>query len=66
MAQEMLAACSLAFMRSTAMLDVRLSNSGLASKAWWPLAPGARSESALKKLLRETWLNWFCWLGKPM
>lgn len=33
MAQEMLAVCSLAFMRSTAMLDERLSNSGLASKA---------------------------------
>lgn len=66
MAHEMLAACSLAFILSTAMLDVRLSNSGLVSKAWGPLAPGASRESALKKLFKETWLNWFCWLGKPM
>lgn len=58
MAHEMLAVCSLAFMRSTAMLDDRLSNSGLVSKAG--LLAGVRSESALKKLLRDTWPNWFC------
>lgn len=68
MAHEMLAVCSLAFILRTAMLDDRLSNSGLLSKAACPFCVGAKSES-VKKLLRETGLtpNWFCWwLGKLM
>lgn len=61
MAHEMLAVCSLAFILRTAMLDDRLSNSGLLSNAACPFGAGAKSES-VKKLLSETGLtpNWFC------
>lgn len=52
-AQDIFAVCSFAFIRSTAMLDERLSNSGLVSNEW-PLGAGERRESAVKKLLRET------------
>ena len=65
MAQEMFAACSFAFIRSTAMLEERLSNSGLVSKDGPPLGGGdVRRESAAKKLFSETWPNWLCWLEK--
>lgn len=55
MAQEILAACSLAFIRRTAMLEDLLSNSGLVSKACPLVAP--ESKESVKKLLRGTWLN---------
>lgn len=53
MAQEILAACSLAFILKTAILDDLLSNSGLVSKAGCDAGPGDSKESGLKKLLME-------------
>lgn len=54
-AHEILAVCSLAFIRRTAILDDRLSNSGLGSKECPFVDPD--NNDSVKKLLSGIWLN---------